>query len=259
MSEEKRTKLNRLISEWPRGTVSAVSYLNRQGISHALLNKYKNSRWIRPVGRGAYCLEKDRVRWTGAVWAIQTQLGLDIHPGGKTALEMKGYAHYLSEKPGRIFLYGSPGLRLPAWFKRSDWGEDIVFTSTGLFPDDCKDGFSRFDEGEFSVRISAPERAAMEMLYHVPARVSFEEALMITENLAALRPGIANRLLEKCSFIKVKRLFMYMAEKHGHPWVRHLDLSGVNFGRGKRLVAKGGVLDKNYNITVPRDEDEVLF
>lgn len=259
MSKEKRTKLNRLITGWPRGTVSVTSHLNRQGISHALLNRYKNSRWIRPVGRGAYCLDRDRIGWTGAVWAIQTQLGLNIHPGGKTALGMRGYAHHLSERPGRIFLYGGPALRLPAWFERGNWGADILFTGTGLFPDECEDGFTRFDERDFSIRISAPERAAMEMLHHVPGRITFEEALMITENLVSLRPGIVSSLLEKCSFIKVRRLFMYMAEKHDHPWVRHLDLSKVSFSRGKRLVVRGGVLDKNYDITVPSDTDEVLF
>ncbi len=259
MSNENRTKLNRLITGWPRGTVSVASHLNRQGISNALLNKYRNSRWIRPVGRGAYCLDRDSVGWTGAIWAIQTQLGLGVHPGGKTALEMKGYGHYLSEKPGRIFLYGGPGLRLPAWFRKGDWGTDILFTGTGLFPAGCRDGFTRSDDREFSIRISAPERAAMEMLYHVPNRIGFEEALMIMENLACLRPQVVERLLEQCIFIKVRRLFMYMAEKHDHPWVSHLDLSKVNFGRGKRLVVKGGVLDRKYDITVPSDKDEVLF
>ncbi|MCP4403625.1 MAG: hypothetical protein GY801_40760 [bacterium] len=39
------------------------------------------------------------VDWTGAVYALQAQLSLNVHVGGKTALEIKGYAHYLSDLP----------------------------------------------------------------------------------------------------------------------------------------------------------------
>ncbi|NIS60312.1 MAG: hypothetical protein GTO13_06335, partial [Proteobacteria bacterium] len=73
--------------------------------------------WIQSFGRGAYTLFGDKVEWPGALYALQTQLGLNIHAGGKTALELKGYAHYLPPQQGRIFLYGSQGQTLPAWFK----------------------------------------------------------------------------------------------------------------------------------------------
>ena len=44
---------------------------------------------------------------------------------------------------------------------------------------------------------------------------------------------VVQKLLEMCRFVKVKRLFMYMAEKHRHPWVEKLDLSRIDFGKGK--------------------------
>ncbi len=91
----------------------------------------------------------------------------------------------------------------------------------------------------------------MEMLYFVPDRVTFEEAVLIMENLVTLRPQLVQSLLENCNFIKVKRLFMYMAELHGHPWADQIDKSEIDFGKGKRLIVKNGMLDKKYMITVP--------
>jgi hypothetical protein len=58
--------------------------------------------------------EVNKVDWPGALFTLQTQLGLPVHAGGKTALERKGYAHYLPAKQKRVFLYGPSGLALPA-------------------------------------------------------------------------------------------------------------------------------------------------
>ena len=84
--------------------------------------RYKKSGWIQSFGRGAYILYGDKVEWPGALYALQTQLGLYVHPGGKTALELKGYAHYLPSGKRKVFLYGTQGRVLPSWFK----GEGLV-------------------------------------------------------------------------------------------------------------------------------------
>jgi len=45
---------------------------------------------------------------------------------------------------------------------------------------------------------------------------------------------------------------MFLAESHNHAWAKKLDLSKVNFGKGKRMIVKGGRLDAKYNITVDK-------
>ncbi|MBU4331192.1 MAG: type IV toxin-antitoxin system AbiEi family antitoxin domain-containing protein, partial [Acidobacteria bacterium] len=55
-----------------------------------------------------------------------------------------------------------------------------------------------------------------------------------------------------CRSVKVKRLFLYLAEKAAHSWTGSLDVSRINLGKGDRLIAEKGVLDKKYRITVPR-------
>jgi hypothetical protein len=72
------------------------------------------------------------------------------------------------------------------------------------------------------------------------------------ESLLTLRPALVQNLLETCNSVKIKRLFMYMAEKAGLPWVEKLDLGKVDFGKGDRTIVEGGRLDPNYRITVPR-------
>jgi hypothetical protein len=132
----------------------------------------------------------------------------------------------------------------------------LVMTRTNLFPADVQEGFSDYAERDFSIKISSPERAALEMLHLVPRKVSFEEALLILENLVSLRPEVVEGLLVSCRSIKVKRLFLYMVEKHEHPWLPQLDLSGVALGKGKRMLVPGGRYEKKYRITVPRDHME---
>lgn len=250
MSNDYKTKINKLISHWPRGTVAAASYLEKQGYSHNLLTRYKKSNWIQSFGRGAYKLFDDNIEWQGAIYTLQNQLKLNFHPGGKTALEMKGHAHYLS-RIKKVFLFGIRQQSIPSWFLTHTFDVDFIITKTNLFPPDIRKTLSIHEYRDFSIKISSLERAAMEMLYHVPTKVSFEEAALITENLVSLRPRLVQDLLESCNSIKVKRLFMYLVEKHKHPWVPKVDLFNVYFGEGKRSIVKNGKLDKKYNITVP--------
>jgi len=253
MGNEPKSKINRLIRHWPRGTPTTASYLNKQGFSHDLLTRYKKSGWVQSFGRGAYILNGDKVEWPGTVYTLQTQLGLNVHPGGKTALELKGYAHYLPAGKRKIFLYGTQGLVLPSWFEGDRLGVDVTLVRTNLFPAASESGFMEFKEKDLILKISSPERAAMEMLHLVPGKVGFDEASLIMENLSTLRPEMAQELMVLCRSIKVKRLFMFMAERHGHAWASKIDVSALNLGKGKRMIVPKGRLNVKYQITVPKD------
>ena len=255
MSTDSKTKINRLINQWTTGTPSATSSMVASGFGRDLLVKYKNSGWLEPFGRGAYIRSGDKVDWPGALFTLQTQLGLFVHAGGKTALERKGYAHYLPARQMRVFLYGPRGLALPVWFKGDRFGVEFVVTRTNLFPPESREGFSEFKEKDFSVRISAPERAMMEMLHLVPQKVGFDEARLVMGNLVTLRPEVVQRLLEACGSVKVKRLFLYMAESQEHEWLSKVDLSKVDLGKGKRMIVSHGRYDPKYRITVPVDRE----
>ena len=74
---------------------------------------------------------------------------------------------------------------------------------------------------------------------------------MLMEGLANLSPGRLQKLLRDCRSVKVKRLFFYFADRHQHAWLKRLDKEAIDLGQGKRMLVKGGKLDKNYLITVP--------
>ncbi len=253
MNTQKTTKLNRLISNWQRGAVYTQSYLTQLGYYPDLVKSYRRNGWLEPVGAGAYKLPNDQVDWLGGLYAIQQQLQLPVHAGGRTALELKGYAHYGRLSKEKCFLYGNSGSHLPKWFSQHDWGVELYFRATNLFPPDILKSYSEYSHKELSIRISTPERAAMEMLYYVPALQGFDEAYRIMESLMSLRPQLVQNLLETCRQIKVKRLFLYMAERLQMPWLEELEVDRINLGKGKRLIATDGILDKKYLITVPRE------
>ena len=252
MTSEHRSKLNRVLTQWPQGAVAVSRWLEARDAYQQLIHEYEKSGWIRRIGQGAYARAGDRVEWTGGLHALQEQLHLPIHAGAKTALQMQGYAHYLPMgKVSVISLFGNPGTRLPAWFRKYDWGVEVDFVATKLFAGNSDAGLSKNELAAYAITVSAPERAIMEVLYLVPGRESFDEASQIMEGLTTLRPHLVQLLLERCNSVKVKRLFMFLAEHHNHAWAGKLDTSKVDFGKGKRMLVKGGSLDTKYNITVP--------
>lgn len=259
MGKEKYSKLNKFLHNWPQGTVCTATSIINSGYSYELINKYKNSNWITQIGNGAYTINPYKLSWEGAIYAIQEQLQLPIHPGGLTALRLKGYANNIPLQNEKVFLFGYKAAKLPRWFKNYNWGFNIQLTTTNLFPKDCTMGFSEYPQADFSIQISSPERAAFELVYHVPKYVTFSQSLLIIENLTTLRPNVVQELLRLCSSIRVKRLFLYMADYHNQPWFKKIDISKVYLGKGKRVVVKNGVLDKKYLITIPKQLSVTIF
>ena len=251
MNKQNTSKINQLIKIWKKGTIFTTAFLNKNKYSNELLNQYKKSRWIESAGHSAYKLYNDKIDWTGGVYALQNCENLSFHPGGKTSLIIKGYAHYIKPFIDTVYLYGFPKEKTPLWFDNYDWRVNIIAISTGLFKNNKNCGLENYKVNQFSVKISSPERAVLEMLYYIPKKQNFEDALLIFENLTTLRPEILQELLENCNSIKVKRLFLYMAEYHKHTWFKKLNNKNINIGKGKRVVCKNGILYKKYLITVP--------
>lgn len=206
---------------------------------------------MRTLGRGAAIRAGDKVDWLGAIYALQTQLGMTVHPGGKTALGLLGLAHNLPMGRERVTLFSDAGEKPPKWFSSHDWGVDIRQFSTSLFSDTTT-GLTRMQRGGFQVAVSSAERAIMEVLYGLPGHEAFDEVWQLFEGLTGLRPDVTRELLLHCSSVKVKRLFMVLAETLAYPWLGDLDVSGVDFGKGKRVIARGGRLDLKYQVTVPK-------
>lgn len=255
-TEAAPSKLNELLRRWPKSTVAVQPWLREQGIPRQLADRYCRSKWMERIGHGAYQRVGDQVRLLGAVYALQYQLRLPVHVGGKTALQLQGYAHFIPMRDlPRVHLYGQPGRPLPAWFKRRPWESEVRFHLVRLFPGKPELGLTKKDTESITTRMSAPERAALELVDLVPKEQSFSEARLLMEGLPSLRPELVQELLESCRSVKAKRLFLFLAEEANHPWVKDLDLSKVDLGKGNRSIVKGGKLDPKYQITVEPNPD----
>ena len=195
-----------------------------------------------------------RIKWT--TWAVlQTQLGLSVHPEAKTALSLQGKAHYLEMSAERAQLFVSRGENVSLWFKKYDWGLALDFTSTSFLPADL--GLVDVERKSFTVKIPNPARAITECLYSVPKSQPMLEMYGIMGGLNNLRPASVQALLEACKSVKVKRLFLFLAEKDGHDWFNYLYLKKVDLGSGKRSIVQGGTYVPKYQITVPKELEVV--
>ncbi|MBN2857079.1 MAG: type IV toxin-antitoxin system AbiEi family antitoxin [Candidatus Delongbacteria bacterium] len=247
------TKIKNLISKSKKGMILTSVFLKNEGISPDLVKKYLNSGWLDKVGNQAYILQGDQVDIFSATYSLQSQLKKTIRVGGKSALSYLGYAHFLAQRTEKIYLFGKPEDKLPVWFKRYEWDQEYIYQSPNLFNIDLKPFFNEYTLNGITASISGAELAMFEMLYLVPSSQTFQESFLIVENLRTLRSDVLQVLLENCNSVKVKRLAMYMLEENEQSYFKKLDLSKIDLGSGNRVIEMGGILDKKYKITVPRD------
>jgi hypothetical protein len=93
----------------------------------------------------------------------------------------------------------------------------------------------------------------LECLFLSPKHQELIECYELMEGLNNLRPNLVQNLLEGCTSVKVKRLFLYLAEKANHSWVKYLNMDKIDLGSGKRSIVKNGTYNSKYRISVPKE------
>jgi hypothetical protein len=288
MRQQNKGKLNWLQYNLPEGLVVDAAWLQKRGFSSALRSKYAARGWLEQVARGVYrrpaaalLINKNKedtaLRWQNVVVSLQTILECPAIVGGRTALELQGFAHYLSVAGAReVHLYGDE--RLPTWVGKLTLDTNFVFHNAkklfknkplagslgwhGSKPPTPSTESLRSDlvhqswgQWNWPLTMSSPERAVLELLDEVPERETFHQADMLVEGLRNLSPRKLQTLLIDCRSVKVKRLFLWFAERHNHAWLQKLERKPIYLGSGKRMLVRGGKLDPKFNITVPENLD----
>lgn len=278
MAGQQTQHLNHLERQLPEGLVVTSSWLIRHGYSRQLLSHYVRSGWLRQPTRGVYQRPRGSLSWQQVAISLQTILKEPLVVGGRTALELQGYAHYLRQSMKEVYLYGPEPS--PNWLARLPAKVHFIYrNSRKLFPAEADQrsfmnlikgvkaqpsrgadaGFlvQPWGEWDWGLALSAPERAILELLDELPGRESFEQADKLMEGLSNLSPQRLQKLLTACRSIKVKRLFFFFADRHQHAWLKRIERAAVDLGKGKRMLVKGGKLDRAYQITVPENLDAV--
>jgi hypothetical protein len=277
MAVSDRGKLNRLERTLPEGLLVDAAWMERHGYSTSLRSHYVAGGWLTQPVRGTYKRPRGRLTWENVVVSLQTLLGQPLVVGGRTALELQGFGHYLTSGPTIVQLHGLK--RPPGWLNRLPIDARFVFrridtlfasdpvsrgmtalshdieTNKGRRADFLEAGALRvhFTGAEWPLTISRPERALLELLDELPSRATFHDVDMIAEGLRTLSPRLLQKLLEDCRSVKVKRLFFWFADRHRPAWLARIDRGRIPLGSGKRMLTKGGRLDPTYLITVPDD------
>lgn len=254
MTRKNTSKINQLIKDIPNGVLLTSQWLQEHNVTNKLAWWYVHSGWLEKVAHKLYKKPGGSIAWYDVISVLQQQLKLPVHIGGKTALQFLGKSHYVpAQTVHQIDLYGTRKVQLPAWLNRiPECQFRFKVLTRQLFKNGSDEGIIRWQFHEFEIQISSPERAMIELLSNVPQQYTFEEAYLLMENLSRLRSEVVQALLEKCSSVKAKRLFLYLAEKCQHEWLEEINVNKVNLGAGKRKIGAGGIFDSKYKISIPK-------
>ena len=244
-------KLKRLLEAIPPQGVVTSAMLADLHISASLLQEYVKNGWLVRVGRGAFKRPNAPITWQAGLHALQAQLHRPVTLGALSALASDGSSHYLRMGHEAVHLFSAPNVSLPAWFKNRDWAANVSHTQTKLVPPDL--GIREQVSGGFALKTSSPERAILECLHLAPAAIDLSECYQVMGGLLNLRPTLMQELLQTCNSIKVKRLFLFMADKANLPVMKHLDQEAIELGSGNRAVVRDGAYDSRYRLVLPKE------
>lgn len=227
-------KLNKLYRTLRDGQPISSEDLAELGISCDLAVYYVRAGWLTRLSRGVFCRPGPPLDLNPSLRFLENRME-GLHVGGKTALDWHGVRQHLAHQP-KLRLYGWTSKSLPTWF-------------TDQFPTAAYHRLRLFDEppltplrvaalgGGQEPRVSAPERAVLELLSEVGVRQPLQEAREIMETVPFLRAAVLQELLRVCRQVKTVRLCLMLGREFGHPWADKLDTTQLPTS-GSRWIGK---------------------
>jgi hypothetical protein len=250
MSIEAANKINHLLQDVYSGKLYFSEYLKQNGYSDQLLKQYRRSGWLAALSKGVMYRTGDKLLAFSAVSCYNSQLNKHFHVAAHSALEIYGFNHYVPMGKSVLMLSHPKNEVVPEWLKTAEFDRTLKFFSTETFKVAQK---KILTVQGVELLVSLPEQAFLECLLLAPTHYAFMDLFYIMEQLTTLNPEILQELLENTENQKVKRLFLYMAEKARHYWFDMLDVSKVGIGTAKQQLTKNGVYVPKYKITVPKE------
>ena len=214
------TRINRILAENPLCVPMTSEWLASRRVSPQLLQGYKSSGWLSPLGRGVWIRAGTEPTLSGSLYALQRERPAVVYPAACTALGYQGRLHSLPLGASPVLQLGVGSNRsLPQWFTRQPFAKNLRTFNAGALFDPVSEGLADWHAGEFSLEISSPERAMLEYCYLLPNHADFEEAKQLMEGLATLRPDLVQSTLRACKSLKQSGCFS--------PWPKLSVMSGT--------------------------------
>ena len=242
------SKINRLLKSGQKGGLYFSGWLSRQGYSPQLIDRYRASGWLSALSRGVVYRTGSQLSAFGALASYNQQVEKDLRIAAHSALELWGFNHYVPMgKP--ILVVGMDKKTAPQWMQSALFDREFLPFSSSLL---STSQAVRLRYQDWELPVSMPEQAFMECLLLAPKRYDYMDLFYIMEQLTTLRPTVVQSLLETTQHYRIRRLFLYMAEKAGHSWFEDLDTAHINIGTHKLQLIKSGVYVSKYKMTVPQ-------
>lgn len=252
MSLELQNKINQLLMSGIKNGLFFSEWLKKNGYSDQLVSKYRQSGWLTSLSKGVMYRTGDTLSAYAALYCYNEQLGKYVRIAAHSALELFGFNHYVPMgKP--ILMVSSDKQGLPEWMLGDSFDRTIKSFGTKMFPNVQT---SKVQIEGLNLLASSPEQAFMECLLLAPTHYNYMDLYYIMEQLTSLRAEVVQDLLESTKNIRVKRMFLYMAEKAGHYWFDMLDIEKINIGTSKLQLAEKGIYISKYKITIPKELNE---
>lgn len=246
------TKLQQILEVIPRDSVLFGSWLSGQGLDARGQYAYMKSGWLDRVSKGVYKMHGTTPKLLATISTYNAQQGKSCVVGAYTALDLRGYSHYVPMGKPAAYLFTDSKSKLPAWLLNGEWDMQVKYMTTSFLGEGLL-GVETINVEQHDLLVSSPERAIMECLNMPDSRLSLLDIFYIMESVTTLRPKLVQSLLEMCTSQKVKRLFLYMAEKANHSWFKALRTEDVTIGTSRLMVTPTGKYINKYNMTIPKE------
>ena len=242
------SKINRLLKSGQKGGLYFSGWLSQQGYSPQLIDRYRASGWLSALSRGVVYRTGSQLSAFGALASYNQQVEKDLRIAAHSALELWGFNHYVPMgKP--ILVVGMDKKTAPQWMQSALFDREFLPFSSSLL---STSQAVRLRYQDWELPVSMPEQAFMECLLLATKRYDYMDLFYIMEQLTTLRPTVVQSLLEATQHYRIRRLFLYMAEKAGHSWFEDLDTARIDLGTHKLQLIKSGVYVSKYKMTVPQ-------
>lgn len=206
--------IKRVQTELPRGAPFDLATLAALGVSPQLAARYAEGGWLVRLAQGVYAFPNDDFGVYGALKFLQQRVPR-LHVGGKSAMALQGVRHNLGSRE-TLVLWGDDRFTLPTWFTSRfparyvyaglfESSDATLASKTLISPPGLPDG----------LRVSASERAVLEMLFDAGTKQSLEEARNLFDGLRSPRKELLGQLLSCCTSVKTVRLFLTWARETG--------------------------------------------
>jgi hypothetical protein len=249
MSITTGTKINQLLATVDHSGLLFSGWLKSQGYSEQLQKRYRDSKWLTSLTRGVMYRTGSKLSAFAALASCNVQTGTNLRIAAHSALEFAGFNHYVPMGKPVLTVALADLCKRPAWMIDDKFDMTFRTFNTDTFSS-IEVSTKNTDSGKLI--ISSPELAFLECLLLAPKYYDYVDLYYIMEQLTTLRSDIVQHLLETTNNYRVKRLFLYMAEKAGHYWFEEICLDKLDLGSSKLRLSSNGTYISKYKITIPK-------